>query len=158
MEFESKYDILLSIKHIWKMLSRIWQPFSWDFIMLKFTLTHWGWEKMAAVFQTTFSNGSSWMKMYEFWLLFHLSLFSGVQAVIWTNDGIVFWRIYVSLGLNELSVLCRMSFWGSKCGLCCMLLTAVLFTVFWNVGSYRWVSARKTYLQCFSDGVTYFLH
>ena len=24
------------------------------------------------------------------------------QAIIWTNDGIVYWRIYASLGLNEL--------------------------------------------------------
>ena len=26
------------------------------------------------------------------------------QAIIWTNDGIVYWRIYASLGLNELRV------------------------------------------------------
>ena len=25
------------------------------------------------------------------------------QAIIWTNDGIVYWRIYTSLGLNELT-------------------------------------------------------
>ena len=25
------------------------------------------------------------------------------QAIIWTNDGIVYWRIYASLGLNELT-------------------------------------------------------
>ena len=24
-----------------------------------------------------------------------------MQAIIWTNDGLVYWRIYVSLGLNE---------------------------------------------------------
>ena len=24
------------------------------------------------------------------------------HAIIWTNDGIVYWRIYASLGLNEL--------------------------------------------------------
>ena len=28
-------------------------------------LTHWGRDKMAAIFRTTFSNGFSWMKMYE---------------------------------------------------------------------------------------------
>ena len=27
-------------------------------------LTHWGRDKMAAIFQTTFSNAFSWMKMY----------------------------------------------------------------------------------------------
>ena len=34
-------------------------------------LTHWGRDKMAAIFQTTFSNVFSWMKMYEFQLKFH---------------------------------------------------------------------------------------
>ena len=29
-------------------------------------LTHWGRDKMAAIFQTTFSNAFSWMKMHEF--------------------------------------------------------------------------------------------
>ena len=24
------------------------------------------------------------------------------QAIIWTNDGLVYWRVYASLGLNEL--------------------------------------------------------
>ena len=26
------------------------------------------------------------------------------QPIIWTNDGLVYWRIYASLGLNELSL------------------------------------------------------
>ena len=83
-------------------------------------LTHWYREKMAPIFQTTFSSAFSWTKMYEFWLTFHWNLFSRVQltifrigsdnglapiirqAIIWTNDGIVYWRIYASLGLNEL--------------------------------------------------------
>ena len=60
------------------------------------------------------------MKMYEFRLRFHWSLFlrskkqyssigsdNGLvptrrQAIIWTNDGLSYWRIYASLGLNEL--------------------------------------------------------
>ena len=33
-------------------------------------LTHWGRDKMAAIFQTTFSNEFSWMKMLEFRLKF----------------------------------------------------------------------------------------
>ena len=33
-------------------------------------ITHWGRDKMAAIFQTTFLNGFSWMKMYEFrWMM-----------------------------------------------------------------------------------------
>ena len=39
------------------------------------SLTHWGWDKMAAVSQKTFSNVFYWMKMHEFRLRFHWSLF-----------------------------------------------------------------------------------
>ena len=45
-------------------------------------LTHWGRDKMAAVSQTTFLKTFSWMKMYEFWLKFHWSLFLRVQLTI----------------------------------------------------------------------------
>ena len=45
-------------------------------------LTHWGRDKMDAFFQATFSNGFSWMKMYEFRKIFHWSLFLGVQLAI----------------------------------------------------------------------------
>ena len=49
------------------------------------SLTHWGRDKMDAIFQTTFSNGFSWMKMYEFLLKFHWSLFLGVQLTIFQH-------------------------------------------------------------------------
>ena len=42
-------------------------------------LTHWSRDKMAAIFQTTFSNGFSWMKIYQFRLIFHWNLFQMVQ-------------------------------------------------------------------------------
>ena len=35
-----------------------------------FILTHWGPDKMIAIFQTTFSNAFSWMQIYEFRLNF----------------------------------------------------------------------------------------
>ena len=61
------------------------QPSSAWFIIL----THWGRDKMAAISQTTLSIAFSWMKMLCQWWL-------------------VYWRIYVSLGLNGLSVInCR---------------------------------------------------
>ena len=69
---------------------------------------------MAAVSQTTLSNAFSWMKMLEFRLRFHWSLFLRVQLTI-TGDKplskpmnqwwLVYWRIYASLGLNELRFL-----------------------------------------------------
>ena len=53
-----------------------------DLFDLPIFLTHWGQDKMAAIFQTTFSNGFPWMKMHEFRLTFHWSLFLGVQLTI----------------------------------------------------------------------------
>ena len=29
------------------------------------------------------------------------------QAIIWLNDALVYWRMYASLGLNELTEICR---------------------------------------------------
>ena len=85
-------------------------------------LTHWGRDQMAAIFQTTFSNGFSWMKMYEFRLTFHWRLFLGfnfnnvptlVQVMAWLRPGdklfhlnqwwLDYRRIYASLSLNELT-------------------------------------------------------
>ena len=45
-------------------------------------LAHWGRDKMAVVSQTTLSNAFSWMKMLEFRLRFHWSLFLRVQLTI----------------------------------------------------------------------------
>ena len=48
-------------------------------------LTHWGRDKMADFFQTTFSKAFSWMKMNEFWLRFHWSLFLRFQLTIFRH-------------------------------------------------------------------------
>ena len=95
--------------------------------LTEYFLTHWGRDNMAAIFQMTFSNAFSWMKMYELRLRFHWSLFLSVpltishidsdnglaptrwQAIIWTNDGIVYWCIYASLCLNELMLQMHLS-------------------------------------------------
>ena len=84
-------------------------------------LIHWGRDKMAAIFRTTFTNVFSWMKMYKFRLKFHCSLFQRVQLRIsqhwfrkWLGASqatshflnqcwLVYWRIYASPCLNELS-------------------------------------------------------
>ena len=52
------------------------------------TLTHWFRDKMAAVSQTTHSNAFSWMKMLEFQLRFHWSLFLRVQLTIQKKSNI----------------------------------------------------------------------
>ena len=48
-------------------------------------LTHWGRDKMAAIFQTTFWDGFSWVKIHEFWWIFHWSLFPGSQLTIFKH-------------------------------------------------------------------------
>ena len=45
-------------------------------------LTHWGRDKMAAIFQTTSSSAFSWMKMFEWRLKLQWSLFLRVQLTI----------------------------------------------------------------------------
>ena len=48
-------------------------------------LTHWDRDKITTIFQTTFSNVFSWIKMYEFRLRFHWSLFLRVQSTIFRH-------------------------------------------------------------------------
>ena len=48
-------------------------------------LAHWDQDKMAANFLTTFSNTFSWMKIYEFRLGFHWSLFPRAQLTIFQH-------------------------------------------------------------------------
>ena len=45
-------------------------------------LTHWGRDKIDAISQTTYSNAFSWMKMNEFRLGFHWSLFLRFESTI----------------------------------------------------------------------------
>ena len=93
--------------------------------------------QMDAIFQTTFSNAFSWMKMYEFWLRFHWSLFPRVKITTfqhWFRQCLgadqatshylnqwwkVYWSIYASLGLSELILdmmaLKNRSYWHLIC-------------------------------------------
>ena len=48
-------------------------------------LTYWGQDKMAAIFQKTFSNAFSGMKICEFRLRYHSSLFLRVQLTIFQH-------------------------------------------------------------------------
>ena len=53
---------------------------------LKIThLTHWGWDKMAAIFQTTFSYVFSWKKMNDIRLKFHWRLFLRLKLTIFQH-------------------------------------------------------------------------
>ena len=79
------------------------------------SLTHWSWDKMAAVLQPVFSNAFSWTK--NVWILIKLSLNFVPKGLInnipllvqiWLEPShhlnhwwLVYWHIYASLSLNE---------------------------------------------------------
>ena len=50
------------------------------------SLTHWGRDKTDAISQTPFSSAFSWMKMLEFRLIFHWSLFLRVKLTIFQHS------------------------------------------------------------------------
>ena len=111
--FESwfKMIILLEIHELLLLAIEWYHPIS----------THWGRDKMAAISQTMFSNAFSWMKMYEYCLRFLWNVFLRIDLTIFqqwfrqwlgaeqvTSHCLNQWcldyrRIYVSLGLNELT-------------------------------------------------------
>ena len=57
----------------------------WDYYLGALSLTHWGRDKMAAVSQTTLSNAFSWMKIHQFRLIYHGSLFLWVELTIFQH-------------------------------------------------------------------------
>ena len=66
--------------------SKMWAiRFAWDMPIWYFRvmfLTHWGRHKMAAIFQTPFSNAFSWIKKYEFRLKFCWRLFLRIPLTV----------------------------------------------------------------------------
>ena len=55
-------------------------------------LIHWGWDKMAAIFQATVSNTCSWINVCWFQLKFHWCLFPWVQLTITALFQIMAWH------------------------------------------------------------------
>ena len=66
----------------------------WNYLSIPILqrLHHGGRGKMAAIFQTTFSNAFSWMKFFEFWLKFHWNLFKGAFNNIPALAKIIAWH------------------------------------------------------------------
>ena len=63
---------------------------SWTFVycnpqVMPMVLTHWGRDKIDAISLTTFSNGFSWIKMYDFRLKFHWIFFLAVKLTIFQH-------------------------------------------------------------------------
>ena len=110
-------------------------------------LTNWCRDEMDAISQTTFSSAFSWMKMSEFQLKFHWSLFRRVQLTmlkyrfrLWLGAvqstshygnqwSLLYRRIYASLGLKY---------------------SIDSFTAFLHSPSARWVALKMTNvrIQC----------
>ena len=74
-----------------------------------YSLTYWGRDKMAAIFQTTFPNAFFLNEMYEFRIRFHWNMFLRVkltisqhwlvpnirQAIIWINTDWMDWLTHI---------------------------------------------------------------
>ena len=114
--------------NVWRIANtfiKIWDPgnligFLYQGHWIK-RLTHWGRNKIAAISQTTLWNAFSLMKMHNFRLKFHWSLFLRFELTIfqhwfryWLGTDqatshylnqwwLVYWHIYVSLDLNGLN-------------------------------------------------------
>ena len=56
-----------------------------DTVFTGYIFTHWGRDKMAVIFQTTFSNAFSWMKTFEFRLRFDWNLFLRFELTIFQH-------------------------------------------------------------------------
>ena len=64
-------------------LCLVWRSLHWYCCIS--VLTHWGQDEMNNISQTTFSNEFSSIKMFEFRLRFHWSLFPRVQLTIFQH-------------------------------------------------------------------------
>ena len=118
----------IEIKHPLKLLvSCQWELTIFMTLHHTLSLTHWGRDQIDSISQTSFSNAFSRMKMDGFRLGFHWSLFLRFELIIqhWFRQWLgadqatshylnqwwlVYWHIYASLGLNELTLLPEWNF------------------------------------------------
>ena len=116
MQINTKYTTLWFKNPQWIRYDRFWNQIN----MSHLTLTHWGGDKMATIFQTTFSNALASTELHEVRLKFQWSVFLSVQLTLfhhWFRQWLVpnqatshflnqWWLfyggIYASLSLNEL--------------------------------------------------------
>ena len=77
--------------HVWDLRCVLVCHHLFTFFRELIHLTHWGWDKMAAISQTTFWNAFSLMKILVFRIKFDWSLFLRVQLTIiqyWCRTGV----------------------------------------------------------------------
>ena len=68
------------------------------------SVTHWGRDKVAANFLTTFQRSCYWTKMYEFRLRFHWSLFLRVKVTIFQH-WLTHWARVALICVGKLSII-----------------------------------------------------
>ena len=125
------------------------------------SIKNWGPNIMAAIFQTAFSNAFSWIKIYQFRILFHWSLFPSVQLTIfqhWFRHSLatshylkqlwsVYWRTDVSPDLSELRYQYGLSVWHNKCYSVLNFNIDGMYLVIWvNVKRYK-IKFQRGYRQ-----------
>ena len=121
-------------------------------------------DRRAAIFRRAFSNAFSWIKMCEFRLRFHWNLFLRFQLTIlhhllgeWLDADqatshylnqcwLVYWRIYASLGLNEVKHKNNIAWQNEPTG---MFLMVVLHVVYW-MPYWLWIPLFHTDITCFN--------
>ena len=78
-------DVLLKKHELQHVLDINCLAWAFNLLLLLIALTHWGWDKRAAIFQTTFSNAFSFMKIYELCLTFCWSLILRFELAIFQH-------------------------------------------------------------------------
>ena len=89
LEYQITIEVMFICRHniVVPLLPKLFESRSPGIISSKKAsiLTHWGWDNMAAISQSAHSNAFPWMKIYEFRLKFHWSLFLRIQLTIFQH-------------------------------------------------------------------------
>ena len=110
---------------------------------------------MDTISQTTFSNVFSSMKMFEFWLRFHWSLFLRVKLTIFQHCfshylnqwWLGYWSIYAPCGLNELCKPYELGVWMTQTESLILLCMLCFIYIGLNCGSIFWQKIVRRYWQ-----------
>ena len=96
---------------------------------------YWSRDKMAGVSQTTLSNAFSWMKMLEFRLRFHWSLFLRVQLTIFHH-----WFRYICIFEGPCNI-------DTTLCICYAYIPEIIFH-YWNKNMPSLLGALNNFISC----------
>ena len=116
MDSPNKGEVMYKLLHF---MTSSWSHPDLKRIISTVSLLYWGLNKIAASvedkrfecilwkcmdFSYDFTEVCSWGSNQRYSRIDSGSVPTRRQAIIWTNDGLAYWHIYASLGLNELLV------------------------------------------------------